>query len=1341
MNKPEITTQRQRDLLRTLIHQVDDWSRQEVHLKQERIERLAQEKAQFEQRRQDLIDGFETQHGNLLATYKKAREGLLFNYSSSSHKLNKEEAELTEGKSEAHAEALEDGKSLWQHRRESIQSHFHEQEPLPQQECSQFEQLCSQRDAEIQAVVTDAKRLVAKRCAWPEATIAPPPVSPGLPKLAYIEQTGAALERARIKLYELGQLPASRFLEDGWPFLIFLFSLVALAYPSWRFLESYGVIAAALACVGSSAAIALILRQSVRPFSRMQTLRVVPEFQQHIAQAQSYVAVALQSAKAEASRKLKQLQDQRDRDLASISSEWKRLRESMVKQHESVLAQIEADYRARRQSLDQGHDRQMQLLEDRFPPQIQDAEEVFRHQRQQQKEAYHAVRQQITEQFNQAWQTLAEQWQAGLDSFQSALDEMNVVCDANFPAWDKIDWSTWRPRLAPRPPADSAAAEETPVESDVNEVRALRFGEYKFTLTKPAECLAAKVAQDGSDALQLPSEPYRLPAVLSFPESPSLLLEAEDKGRDEATHLMQDVMLRLLTTFPPGKVRFTIIDPVGLGQNFSAFMHLADYEERLVTNRIWTESGHIQQRLADLTEHMENVIQKYLRNEFESILEYNAHAGEVAEPFQILVVANFPANFSDEAARRLVSIASSGARCGVYTLISTDNKLKMPRNFDLADLQSQASNLLWDAEKSRFRWQYEDLAPLPLEVEAPPADEPFTQAVQAVGKLAKDASRVEVPFNSVIPAAKDWWKSDSRVEIEVPLGRAGATKLQIMRLGKGTSQHVLIAGKTGSGKSTLLNAMITNLAIHYSPEELQFYLIDFKKGVEFKAYAACKLPHARVIAIESEREFGMSVLERLDQELKRRGDLLRQQGVQDVKGYRNANPTAVLPRILLIIDEFQEFFTTDDKISHDAALLLDRLVRQGRAFGIHVLLGSQTLAGAYTLARSTIGQMAVRIALQCSESDAHLILSEDNTAARLLNRPGEAIYNDANGMFEGNHPFQVVWLSDQQREKHLHQLAEMAQEREVALPPPFIFEGNVAADPATNPLLRSLVESAPSAVTPVEVRGWLGAAVAIKDPTEVVFRRQGGSNLLIVGQQEELALGMFSSLLISLSAQLPKTSEDANKTHPSIYILDGSRPESGLAGFWQTAVPPLDTQPRIVRPSAAADAIRSIAAEVDARVAAGEQGKDPIFIFVHGLARFRDLKKSDDFGISGFGEEGSGAADKQWATILREGPSVGVHAIVWSDSYSNTSRWLERQTMRDFDLRVLFQMSATDSSNLMESPSASKLGVQLAILYSEEQVLAEKFRPYGLPSEGWLTWVSQQLHSRPAALLARREVE
>ena len=60
-----------------------------------------------------------------------------------------------------------------------------------------------------------------------------------------------------------------------------------------------------------------------------------------------------------------------------------------------------------------------------------------------------------------------------------------------------------------------------------------------------------------------------------------------------------------------------------------------------------------------------------------------------------------------------------------------------------------------------------------------------------------------------------------------------------------------------------------------------------------------------------------------------RGDMFRKVGAQDVKGYRAAVPDADLPRMMLIIDEFQEFFTSDDKISHEASLLLDRLIRQG----------------------------------------------------------------------------------------------------------------------------------------------------------------------------------------------------------------------------------------------------------------------------------------------------------------------------------------------------------------------------------------------------------------------------
>jgi len=57
------------------------------------------------------------------------------------------------------------------------------------------------------------------------------------------------------------------------------------------------------------------------------------------------------------------------------------------------------------------------------------------------------------------------------------------------------------------------------------------------------------------------------------------------------------------------------------------------------------------------------------------------------------------------------------------------------------------------------------------------------------------------------------------------------------------------------------HALLTNLALTYSPDEAELYLIDFKEGVEFQWYATYRLPHARVVAIQSEREFGLSVLQ------------------------------------------------------------------------------------------------------------------------------------------------------------------------------------------------------------------------------------------------------------------------------------------------------------------------------------------------------------------------------------------------------------------------------------------------------------------------------------------------
>jgi hypothetical protein len=63
-------------------------------------------------------------------------------------------------------------------------------------------------------------------------------------------------------------------------------------------------------------------------------------------------------------------------------------------------------------------------------------------------------------------------------------------------------------------------------------------------------------------------------------------------------------------------------------------------------------------------------------------------------------------------------------------------------------------------------------------------------------------------------------------------------------------------------------------------------------------------------------------------------------------------------------------------------------------------------------------------------------------------------------------------------------------------------------------------------------------------------------------------------------------------------------------------------------------------------------------------------------------------------------------------------------------------MSGTDSSNLIDTPAASRLGVHRALLYSEEQGLLEKFRPYGIPTADWLDFVNKRLKARTTATSA-----
>ena len=162
-------------------------------------------------------------------------------------------------------------------------------------------------------------------------------------------------------------------------------------------------------------------------------------------------------------------------------------------------------------------------------------------------------------------------------------------------------------------------------------------------------------------------------------------------------------------------------------------------------------------------------------------------------------------------------------------------------------------------------------------------------------------------------------------------------------------------------------------------------------------------------------------------------------------------------------------------------------MRQGRAFGVHLLLGSQTIGGSSGLSRATIGQIGVRMALQTSEADSQMILGDGNSAARLLSRPGEAIYNDAGGLVEGNSPFQVAWLPDEQRDKYLDMVNAKAAKELKTIESPIVFEGNEPADFRLNPSLLEQLAPAKYAANVVAPLTWLGDPVAIKAPRRSRF--------------------------------------------------------------------------------------------------------------------------------------------------------------------------------------------------------------------------------------------------------------
>lgn len=787
-----------------------------------------------------------------------------------------------------------------------------------------------------------------------------------------------------------------------------------------------------------------------------------------------------------------------------------------------------------------------------------------------------------------------------------------------------------------------------------------------------------------------------LPALVDWLGVGHLFLYGADA--EAARQVLQSILLRLVVTFPPGALRLSLADPVGLGANLSAFLRLPD---TLRGDKVCSRPEEIARQLDLLEKHIETVIQSRLQNLYANVEEYNAQAGEIAVPYHILAVSEFPAGFDERMAERLLHIARNGPRTGVYLCLVINSQAALPRNFDLQDLLACGTVL----QPCSDGWQWKDpetgavtFSPDPL-----PPSERFNALLERVGE-AFGQRATALPFVRIAIPPHERWQGNATDGLSVPIGISSTGEIHHLELGRGVVHHGLIGGITQSGKTNLLHVLIAQLALRYPPDELELYLLDFKEGVEFYPYL--NLPHARVVGLESEREFGRSVLRRLQAEMEERSRRYKSAGVSALSAYRRAG--GPLPRILLVMDEFQVLFGEDDRIAQESGRILEDLVRRGAAFGIHVLLSSQSPSASGMYGNRIYSQMGLRIALRCLPQEAQAILGEGNTAAGQLEQPGEAVYNDEMGHPQKNVLMRAALMTADDRQRALHAIRQLAQDR--AYEPPVTFEGRAVARLELNPELQTLLAQPawPSPSSTAHI--WLGESIEIKPPTAAVLEHYPRSNLLILGGEEPEAYGLLLAALISLAAQHAPG-------RVRFFVADFARPESPVYGcFGRVSLPhPLT----LLGPRQANGLLSELSAELD-----GGQFATLSYVLIAGLHRWRELRSSDPYMQS--------EPAKQLARLVEEGPELGLHFIIWADGMATVERVLKRGGLANFDLRVAFHLPEKDSNDFLGSNAAARLGENRALFRHEDWELGrlEKFKPYAIPDPQTLSRLLEPLQRR-----------
>lgn len=615
------------------------------------------------------------------------------------------------------------------------------------------------------------------------------------------------------------------------------------------------------------------------------------------------------------------------------------------------------------------------------------------------------------------------------------------------------------------------------------------------------------------------------------------------KYKDRINSIIELSALKVMSSLPNGLIKVSLIDKTGAGQNFPI---LSTLHEKFIDGKVLSEDTEIELELEALKNSMSTITQSIAANGFASVEDYNKKTDEVPQQYQVICVSNFPTGFNKKSTENLLALMESGPKAGIYTFITfslnpayglnqningltLNDFIKHISLFEISDRPNEYTHNKWineNVEAYRIpivnEKDFKNLVNNVFSIKFEEADRDKTKEIISIlnDKIENINLRPVVDLKKSLPT--EFWTREAGKGVYIPFGKRGIENvflcLGLNQYGEDeTTHHGIICGATGSGKTVYIHDLILQIAMNYSPEEVQFFLLDYKEGTEFAVYK--DFPYINILSMEGEVEFGLEVLDKAITIMQDRGELFKKVGVANLYNYnKNVDRKDRLPRIIFFIDEFQALIPKNQKIASKANEKLDKILRLGRSFGINLMLATQTLKGV-DLDPAILSNMPLRIALRMDEKDAVKVFGEGNPAPKFLKNPGEGIYNKSYGNSKLNVHFQafraidntvpeVIDLINNHIDLNLSKdvLFRIKEDR-------FVYNGELEADIKNNERLMNALEN-----DSILENIYLGESAGLqKDHMNITFSNEFGENFLVVGNDQSKATSIFYSSIFQLA--------------------------------------------------------------------------------------------------------------------------------------------------------------------------------------------------------------------------------